>query len=411
MSARPDPKAAEGEADAAAEAEAEAQARAEAQPELRLGSVEALRAAGDAAGLVVLAKAYRAGTSGMARDLKKCFEAYAAAADLGNPLALHALGLFHLHGGPVPPDEMEAAKRFRAAADAGHLAAKVYIANFYELGIHYRADAAKSDVWYRNVARAAGIEAEPGSPEHDRALADLGCVRHALAIAEAEGTSEPDRVRLLRLARIHGFREGRASMTPEMMAEQQLDLAESQPEPSAVALGAAADAGDETQALAQAERKIAEKKKGATKPAAVEVKAEKPSRVNAPKAHVGLGLTAFFFSLVCMSVAAVAGHVGPPFLAERGLPIPVLGMRFDGVLPVALVLIGALPNLLVYRVAALLRAAALALAAGIAGEVLWGLQHRFMGTHVMQVSDLAAVGFLAGLLVFGIFGGAKPGSR
>src|SRR5690606_38666934 len=100
-----------------------------------------------------------------------------------------------------------------------------------------------------------------------------------------------------------------------------------------------------------------------------------------------------------------------PFLVERGLPIPVLGTRFDLVLPVALVLVGAVPNLLVYRLGAWLRAVALAVAAGIAGEVLWGLQQRFMGSHVMQVSDLAAVGFLAGLLVFGIFGGAKPGSR
>jgi len=50
-------------------------------------------------------------------------------------------------------------------------------------------------------------------------------------------------------------------------------------------------------------------------------------------------------------------------------------------------------------------------AAGVAGEVLWGVGQRFAATRMMQMSDLVVAGFLAGLLVFGIFGGAKSGSR
>jgi hypothetical protein len=408
MSAPPDPTAA-ARKDAAAADEAAA-LEMEAEQSQRVGSIDALRAQSDVEGLIALAKAYRSGTAGMPRDLKQCFAAYAAAAELGSPLAQHALGLFHLHGGPVPPDEMEAAKRFRAAADGGHLAAKVYIANFYELGIHYRADPAKSDVWYRNVARSAAIEAAPGTPEHDRALADLGCVRHALAIAEAPDTSEQDRTRLMRVARIHGYRSDRASMTPEMMAEAELDAVDREAEAQSSRRTGAGIAE-----AAPAKPKTATRKEPAAVPKPAQAKPEKderPSRIAAaPRAHVGLGLTAFFFSLVCMAVAAVAGHVAPPLLAERGLPIPVLGTRFDLVLPVAMVAIGVLPNLLVYRLAAWGRALVMALLTGVAGEVLWGLGHRVTPSHTIQVCDLAAAGFLAGLLVFGIFGGAKPGSR
>ena len=400
MSARPEQDVAEAD-----EAEL-VEAAASAEDEARLGSIEALRAQGDAVGLVALAKAYRNGTAGMARDLAKCLAAYTAAADLGSPLAQHALGLFHLHGGPVEPDPMEAAKRFRAAADGDHLAAKVYVANFYELGIHYRADAAKADVWYRNVARSAGVEASPGTPEHDVALAELGCVRFALALAEAPDQTPAERTRLLRIARIHGYREGRSSMTAEAMASAELDAvdreAEAQSsrrpptgEPSAAAAPARASANldERTSRTSRASR------------------TSRTSLGRAPRAAVGLGLTAFLFSCVFMAVAAVVGHVAPPLLAERGAPIPALGMRFDLVLPVALVAIGALPNLLVYRLAAWARAAVLATLAGVAGEVLWGLGHRFAPTHLIQICDLAAAGLLAGLLVFGIFGGAKPGSR
>ena len=423
--ARPKAQGGDAEHDAAAEAEAEAEAAARAE---RIDSIEALRSAGDVEGLVRLARCFRAGTAGVARDLSKCFDAYRAASDLGSATASHALGLFYLHGGPVAPDEMEAAKRFRAAADAGHLAAKVIVANFYEIGIHYRADPAKSDLWYRNVSRAAGIEDAPGTPAFDRAMAELGCVRHALAVVELPDTSAADRTKLLRIARIHGHREGRASITPEALAEEEIASLErptDAPAPVAESLAAGKAAAGKA-----APGKTSPGKSGSEAgnpegraPKATEARTSKsgetaadkeprPSRLpKTPPVQVGLGLTAFFFSTVCMAVAVVAGHVGPPFLVERALPIPVLGTRFDLVLPALLLVVGALPNLLVYRLSAWIRSALLGGAAAVAGEVLWGVGRHFFSTRVMQVSDLAAAGFLAGLLVFGIFGGAKPGSR
>ena len=119
-------------------------------------SVEELAALGDVDALLDIARVYRAGSATVARDLKKCFEAYSAASLLGNADAEHATALFHLSGGVVPEDVVAAARLFRSAADKGHLPSKVYVANLYELGIHYRADPEKADVWYRNAARAAG---------------------------------------------------------------------------------------------------------------------------------------------------------------------------------------------------------------------------------------------------------------
>src|SRR5438270_8831525 len=101
----------------------------------------------DVVGLLALAKAYRTGTAPGGRDMKKCLETYRAAADLGSAEAEYAVALFHLTGGVVPQDLKEGATRLRAAAEKGSVAAKVYLGNLYELGIHYKADPEKADVW------------------------------------------------------------------------------------------------------------------------------------------------------------------------------------------------------------------------------------------------------------------------
>src|SRR5205085_12298441 len=74
----------------------------------------------------------------------------------------------------------------------------------YELGIHYKADPEKADVWYRNAARAARIEEEAGTDEHAKALADLGCVRYVLARTASADITEDEKARLLARAKAHG---------------------------------------------------------------------------------------------------------------------------------------------------------------------------------------------------------------
>ena len=157
-------------------------------------------AEGDVDALLALAKTRRA-----AKDLKGCYDAYKSAADLGSMEAEYAVALFVMNGSVVPQDLKEGTMRLRSAADKGSIPAKVYLGNLYELGIHYKADPEKADVWYRNAARAARIEEEAGSEEHAKALADLGCVRYVLARVESGAVDEEEKTRLLTRAKAHGY--------------------------------------------------------------------------------------------------------------------------------------------------------------------------------------------------------------
>src|SRR5262249_20198174 len=159
----------------------------------------------DVEGLLTLAKAYRAGTGPGGRDLGRCLEAYRAAAEAGSADAEFAVALFCMTGSVVTQDLKEGATRLRSAAEKGSGPAKVYLGNLYELGIHYKADREKADVWYRNAARGARVTAEPDSDEYNQALADLGCVRYALALTEQGTLDEAEKERLLQRARAHGY--------------------------------------------------------------------------------------------------------------------------------------------------------------------------------------------------------------
>ena len=364
--------------------------------------IATLRSANDVEGLLALAKQYRSG-QGVPRDMHACLLAYTAAADLGSPVAQHAVGIFHLNGSVVARDDKTAAAQFRAAADQGHVASKVLVANFYELGIHYRADASKADVWYRNAARAAGIEDEPGTPEHAKAMADLGAVRYCLEIANLPGTSDDEKARLLKLAKTYGHRpegEGRPS-TASLDGLGPLSRVPGLSTP--VEQDAATPAPVKPDAKPATETKPAPEKKPARKPAPI-----------LPKANVGLGATAFVYTLVFMAVGIVGGHLLDHFAREKvanGQAVPVVGTHAEVVLPIVVGALALLPNMLVYRRSAFFRAALVSAAAGIAGNVLWEMGQRFLENVIMQTTDFAAGGMLLGLLVFGIFGGAKPGSR
>src|SRR5262245_7243300 len=187
-------------------------------------SIDALVARADVDGLLDLAKAYRTGTADVPRDLAKCFRCYDEAAKLGSAAAEYSAALFHLSGGVVEKDLKLGATRLRTAADSGYTPAKVYLANLYELGIHYKADPEKADVWYRNAARSSEIQEEPGTPEYARAMGEIGCVRYCLEIANDPASTEEDRAHFLRKAKAFGYRdpagpEGRQSPVPPSALE------------------------------------------------------------------------------------------------------------------------------------------------------------------------------------------------
>lgn len=368
-------------------------------------SVDAIAAAklqGDADGLLKLAKQFRVGVAGSKPDMKACFAAYNAAAELGSSVAQHAVGLFYLNGGGgVERSERDAALQFRAAADHGHLPSKVLVGNFYELGMHYRADAAKADVWYRNVARSANIEHEPDSTEYVAALANLGCVRYCMAIADDPETSEPERTRLRRLAKAYGYKpEGeRFSITIET---EQFEAVEAE---------AASQRGS---TIAKPEDASVEAAPGE---AETDEKVQPPNKKPAAaqkQVNVGLAMTGFLLTLLCMASGVVLGHVlrhGALSRVASGEPVPVFGTQAEAILPVFVLVFGFVPNLLFYRRKAFLKALVVAGVAGLGGDVLWATGRHLLETRTMQITNAGVAGMLVGLLVFGLLGGVKPGSK
>jgi len=382
-------------------------------------SIEALRDAGDVDGLLALAKAYRSGTEGPARDLAKCLACYRAAAALGSPEAEYAVALFLMSGGPVEQDWKEGATRLRAAAEKGHLGAKVYVANLYELGVHYAQDSAKADVWYRSAARGADVTAAPGTPEYARAMAELGCVRYVLALADDPATPAAQRDLYLRKARAAGYqlhlRQARAressvpaSSTPPPSTAASAPGRASTPAPAPTRAPSSAPAltSTPTSATSPSPKKTTEQ---------VEAEAVKAVKRLAQDSRPPLSasLAAFGYSLLFAAAAlgaGIAGKVGVAYLVAQGKAPPQLAEREWVVLPAVFVLVGVLPAFLPYRGGAVLRAVALGAVAAVAGWFVWATRP-LLAARDVQALAFGAAAFLATLLVLGFFGGVKAPRR
>lgn len=345
--------------------------------EPEVDDLEGLRARGEVGPLLELAKSYRA-----SKDLQRCFAAYKAAAELGSGEAAYAVALFHLAGGVVPQDLREGATQLRAAAEKGSIPAKVYLGNLYELGIHYKADPEKADVWYRNAARSAGLAGEPLE------LAELGCVRHVLAQVEDPATTEADRTRLLARARAHGHglrvRDSDAGERPTLTAALQ---AADVPTPPAGTVGVVPQASSP-----------------------VVPPTPKP-RAGGGGAQVSAGLSAFGYAALFIAAGIGGGYaamLGAHEMLLHGKALPYIGGRFELVFPIAFAVVGVLPSLLVYRFATVVKALFIAVAVGGAGWVAWGTGTAALhATREVQAMVFAVAGFAAGLLVLGLLGGTK----
>lgn len=338
--------------------------------------------------LLALAKGYRAGKEGLPRDLQKCFDCYRAASKLGSAEADYALAVFHLTGTIVEQDLKEGATRLRAAADGGVLPAKVYLGNLYELGIHFKADPEKADVWYRSAARSAGVKDEPDSPDGMRALARLGCVRHALALSEDPTAPEQERQSCLAKARTLGHE---LKLREDRRAEQDLaalDGEAAKPEP--------------------APARAAQPEPAARKTPAVDPAAERARERR--RARRGAELTALGFAALIAAVglgASFAAHAGALAWHAQSGPLPLFGQRVELVLPSVVVLAGVLPALLVYRVDAFAIAFVAAAASSAIGWRVWqtaGLS--LLDSQIAQSIGFGLAGFLLALLVLGLTRGA-----
>jgi hypothetical protein len=150
--------------------------------------------------------------------------------------------------------------------------------------------------------------------------------------------------------------------------------------------------------------------------------AEKPKEEKAPKAPLlerlnvdfGDGMTAFFLACVLMSMAfagSYALNLAAEHLRATGQPIPIVGPHTERILPILLGALGVLPSLLVYRLPTWLRAVVVGAAAGWGGALAWGAHYVFIEPHLTQILVFGASGFLAALLVLGIFGGTRSGYK
>lgn len=398
------------EADDAEQAEAAAGAGA--------GDLETLRKNGDVEGLLALAKAHRSGSGGAARDMTQCLAAYRAAAELGSAEAEYAVALFQMNGGSVVAQDLkEGTMHLRSAAEKGSIPAKVYLGNLYELGIHYKADAEKADVWYRNAARAAHVEAEPGTEAWNRALAELGCARHVLALQSDPSVSDDDKKRLQLRAKAHGHglrvREAADSGDRATFVDA-LAGAEAAPfEPRQ-----RKDTSPETK---RAKLKVEEARAKSIPPPprpdpAAQAAAEKAQRGAQRKAaerraRLAGALGAFGYALLFALAGTGAGYaatLGARVLVANGHVLPVIGTSTRLVFPIVLGVVGVLPAWLVYRFGALLKALVLGAAVAGIGWVAWGTgRAAFHADRPLQALAFGLCGFLAGLFVLGLMGGAK----
>ena len=395
--------------------------------------LDALKKVGHVPGLLALAKAYRSGTAPGGRDMKKCLEAYRAAAELGSAEAEYAVALFYINGGAVVAQDLkEGAVRLRSAAEKGSIPAKVYLGNLYELGIHYKADAEKADVWYRNAGRAAQAPGEQGSDEWNRVLAELGAARHVLLLTSDPAIAEDEKARLLARAKAHGYglkirdegaREGgdRATFTDALAGVDSAPAMTGTPPPVAVDLEPRQrkDTSPETR---DAKRKVeqartptvppaAAKLDPAAKAAADKAAAADKKRAAERRARLTSALAAFGYAMLFMIAGVGAGYaatLGARELVAHGHVLPLLGTKTRLVFPIVVGVIGVLPAALVYRLGTVLKALVMGAALGGVGWVAWGTgRGAFHGDRPLQSLAFGVAGFLAGLLVLGLLGGAK----
>jgi hypothetical protein len=362
-------------------------------------AIDELVAENNVEGLLELGSAYRAGTAHVPRDLGKSVECFLRAADLGSDDAQYLAAMAHFNGSGVPEDLAEGARRLRIAAQNGHLRAKVYLANMYELGIHHKTDAEKADVWYRAVARTAGIDSDPGSPEFALEMAELGSARHALSLIADETLPVKDRHFYLRKAKAMGYGQflrqakavkerARAELLEKTAEEAKAQAAAPEPEPAVEPSSATHESATSTRPEPKKE----------------------PREAPAPLTWTwGAGLAAFLVSSFFLAASSVAGWLameGARAFAMAQNPLPFVGDNVGPVLWTVVFLFGILPSTIVYRPRVTLIGTLAALAAGAGGFFSHAVAP-LISPPEFQATALALAIFVAVTFFLGVLGGTR----
>lgn len=324
--------------------------------------------------LLAAARAARA-----AKDLARAHAYYMEAANLGSADADYAIGVFHVVGQVVARDPKQAQIYLRRAADAGHLQARVHLANLLESGaLTGSPDAERATLFVRGAARSLGL-AGIDSEDDKLALSEAGIGRFLDEVT----LDEDDRARLSRKARALGWGRRSALSEPELPP-----LEISAPAPVAAPAPAPGEA---------------------PKPAAAKAKVVK--RKNADRPSFGEAIAAAGFSALFLGagwgVAFAASEAAHEALA-MGQQLPLIGRNLFLLWPIGVLAIGALPINLFYRAGAYWRGIGVGVAAGFAGFTVHGTGALvLLESRALQGLAAGTVGFWLTLLVLGFLGGAK----
>lgn len=371
------------------------------EPEGGSSSIDELVAAQDVEGLIELGAAFGEGAGEVSKDLFKAVECFEAASRFGSAEAEYRVGLAFMSGLGVSEDLAEGAKRMRSAAQRGSLPAKVYVANLYEMGVHYAADRDKADVWYRNVARAAEI-GEPDGDAHELAMAELGCVRFCLQIVADEELPTKDRAHYLKKAKAMGYghrlalAKGPAAPEPEESASPEAEVpseesAESAPEESA-------KSAPEESEKTESEETESE-----------ETEEEKEEVLLGGSWTLGSGLLASVASAVFGVSSYFAGWLaaeGSQALAAMGRALPGIGSMHDVVFGVVIVILGVAPAAALYRAKVMGIGVIVGVGAAAAGWYVHAGQP-LLWSSAAQAGAFGLAGFWVVLLFLGLLGGTR----
>ncbi|MCB9596773.1 MAG: sel1 repeat family protein [Sandaracinaceae bacterium] len=365
-------------------------------------SIDELVANEDVNGLIELGAAYRAGAGTIPKDAFKAVECFEAASRLGSEEAEYFVGVAFMNGLGVGRDVAQGATRLRSAAQRGSLRAKVYVANLYEMGVHYATDRDKADVWYRNVARAAEVEGEPTDHAYVMRMAELGCVRYCLELVSDEALPTKDRAFYLKKAKAMGYghrlaQVKRTSAVPEEPVEEA-------PEAAEAAEASEADAAKPTEAAAKPGPKTKEDEPEADDEPAAELGAQWTFA-----AGLGAFLASVFFGVSAFYAGWLASE-GSRALAAAGRPLPGIGSMHDLVFGAVLIVFGVLPAMASYRPKVVGIGALVGAAAAAGGWFLHPSQPLLWSPAAQAgVFGLGAMGLV--LLFLGLLGGTRARVR
>lgn len=253
-----------------------------------------------------------------------------------------------------------------------------------------------------------------------------------LLLVRDPAIDEDEKKRLLARAKAHGYglkirddagadaRDADRATFVDALAGAESSAATATPPPVAVDIPRR-ERKDTSPETAEAKRRAEAARSKTDPPKAVVDPVAKAAAEKAEKAHkrkvaersarLSAGLAAFGYALLFALAGSGAGYaatLGARELVAHGHVLPLVGTQTRLVFPIVLGVVGVLPACLVYKLGTVLKALVPGAALGGVGWVAWGTgQGAFHGDRPLQALAFGLAGFLAGLLVLGLLGGAK----